>query len=198
MNTFAIPTRALKAAAKMAANDPVRPALNQVYINKNGIYASDSYSAYRYSLDLPALEDRVIAFPAELFKSIKVGKDKSVAIFEEIKDFLWRVDTCGVNPDIYAEEFECTSRPLSNSITRLFDGHESDSHEAIGLGLKYLSKILAAAKIVNESPDLKFSLGANFGERRHGDNSVAILVKSVHFDPNSTERAEFLIMPVRL
>ena len=193
MNTFTVPTRALKAAAKMAANDPARVPLNQVYIDRHGVYASDSYTAYRYELDLPTLEDRVIAFPAELFKSIKVGKTVNPAIFEEIKDGLWHVDTLSANSDIYAQEFEferASNHTLNKNIARLFNEHVSGEKGSLGLGVKYLSKIIAAAKIVNESPNLRF----DFQERDTG----AILVKSTNFDPNTSERAEFLIMPVRL
>lgn len=197
---FTLPVRALKAAAKMAGNDPYRPLLNLVYISKHGIYATDSYVAYRYKADLNVGLKKPIAFPPDSFKSLK-GKVTDLVSFTDNGDGLWTLNfiTSG-NPKTYIEEYALGYlNNLPGSIDNLFDEHpkRAGKIESLGLGIKYLDKIIKAAKVVNTSPNLRFDFSEETSRKDDGEKYV-VPGTTIITSTNSEDIAEFLIMPVRL
>lgn len=197
---FTLPVRALKAAAKMAGNDPYRPLLNLVYINKHGIYATDSYVAYRYKAELNVGLEKPIAFPPDSFKSLK-GKVTDLVSFTDNGDGLWTLNfiTSGSHETYIKEHPLNYLNNLPGSIDNLFDEHpkRAGKIESLGLGIKYLDKIIKAAKVVNTSPNLRFDFSETTTRKLGGEECVvpgAAIITST----NSEDIAEFLIMPVRL
>lgn len=88
---FSLPVRALKAAAKITMKDPVRPLMNLIHIDENGIYATDSYIAYRYKVDLRGMVEKPIAFEADFFKTLK-GRFMDSVVFSIDDNGLWHLE----------------------------------------------------------------------------------------------------------
>lgn len=196
---FTLPVRALKAAAKIAGNDPSRPPLNLVYINKHGIYATDSYVAYRYKADLDIETEKIIAFPADSFKNLK-GKFTDLVSFTDSGNGIWTLTFTSCNPESYIKEFDLSpSNTLPNTIDNIFDEHpkRAGKTESLGLGIKYLDKIIKAAKVVNTSPNLRFDFSETTTRKLGGEKCV-VPSTTIITSTNSEDIAEFLIMPVRL
>ena len=197
---FTLPVRALKAAAKMAGNDPYRPTLNLVYISKHGIYATDSYVAYRYRTDSGIELETPVAFPVDSFKSLK-GRKTDLVSFTDNGNGLWMLDfiTSG-NPADYIKEYALNHlNNLPGNIDNLFDEHpkKAGKIESLGLGIQYLDKILKAAKVVNFSPNLRFDFSETTSRKLGGEKCV-VPGSTIITSTNSEDIAEFLIMPVRL
>ncbi len=98
-----LPVFALKAAAKIAVKDPVCPATNLIYIDENGIYATDSHVAYRYGVDLWWLE-KPIAFKADSFRALKDPLDEYVW-FSVDDNGLWQLEFSSGGKDKRVKEF---------------------------------------------------------------------------------------------
>lgn len=197
---FTLPVRALKAAAKMAGNDPYRPLLNLVYINKHGIYASDSFVAYRYKADSDFETEKTIAFPADSFKNLK-GKFTDLVSFTDSGNGVWTLTFTSCNPESYIKEFDLSpSNTLPNTIDNIFDEHpkRAGKTESLGLSVKYLDKIIKAAKAINVSPNLRLDFGEPVTKRVAGTDITTNYTAVVITSEDSSDIAEFLIMPVRL
>ncbi len=183
---FSLPVRALKAAAKITMKDPVRPLMNLIHIDENGIYATDSYIAYRYKVDLRGMVEKPIAFEADFFKTLK-GRFMDSVVFSIDDNGLWHLEfSRNCNPSLCIREFDIRNNTMPSNINRLFDEHVLGKRESIGLSIKFLDKIIKAAKVVNGTPNLRFDF-------EEPSNKPAIITST-----NSDDLAEFLIMPVRL